>query len=59
MLPAQPADAKLSPTQTAQMIRFAVRKPFENAKSITEKGLADVGFKPNNPTLVRMLFVMC
>ncbi|KAI9662217.1 MAG: hypothetical protein M1821_008383 [Bathelium mastoideum] len=51
VLPAQPSVTKLSAEQTAQMIRFAVRRPFENAKSISENGLTDLGLKPPNPLL--------
>ena len=56
VLPAQPSVTKLSAEQTAQMIRFAVRRPFENAKSISETGLADLGLKPPDPTLVNTYY---
>ena len=55
VLPGQPATAKLSPQQTAQMIRFAVRKPTYNAKDITTTGGRLLGFDPTNPTLVRTI----
>ena len=55
VLPGQPATAKLSPQQTAQMIRFAVRKPTYNAKDIATTGGRLLGFDPTNPTLVRTI----
>ncbi|OAP55834.1 hypothetical protein AYL99_09986 [Fonsecaea erecta] len=36
--PGQPSHTQLSPAQTQQMIRFAVRKPAQNAKSIVTSG---------------------
>ena len=39
----QASNAKLSPTQTQQMITFAVRKPVENASSITTNGVEVLG----------------
>lgn len=53
VMPGQPATAKLSPQQTAQMIRFAVRKPTYNAKDIATTSGPLLGFDPTNPTLVR------
>ena len=53
--PGQPAMAKLSPQQTAQMIRFAVRKPTYNAQDIAASGGGFLGFDPTNPTLVRII----
>jgi eukaryotic translation initiation factor 2C len=53
VLPGQPSGAKLSPSQTQNMIRFAVRKPAQNAQSIVLDGSRVVGFQPNpNTTLV-------
>lgn len=53
VLPGQPSGAKLSPAQTAQMIRFAVRKPLQNARSITTNGIGLLGVQsPTNTTLV-------
>jgi eukaryotic translation initiation factor 2C len=42
----QPAKMKLSANQTAQMIRFAVRSPGENADSIVQQGAPLLGFSP-------------
>ena len=53
VLPGQTADSKLSPDQTARMIEFAVRKPFDNARSIATDGTAVLGLNPQNPILVR------
>ena len=44
--------ARLSPLQTAQMIKFAVRKPTLNAQTIAASGGRLLGFEPTNPTLV-------
>ena len=53
VLPGQPSGAKLSPTQTQQMIRFAVRKPMQNAQSIVTRGARVLGLEPpTNDTLV-------
>jgi eukaryotic translation initiation factor 2C len=52
VLPGQPSKAKLSASQTQNMIRFAVRKPAQNAKSIVTSGAHLLGFNPTNPTLV-------
>ncbi len=53
VLPGQPSGAKLSPQQTKQMIRFAVRKPAVSAKSIVDNGPRLLGLDPDeNPTLV-------
>ena len=38
------------------MIQFAVRKPFQNANSITQEGVQTVGLLPQaNANLVRFL----
>ena len=53
VLPGQPSDTKLSPAQTQQMIRFAVRKPAQNAQSIVTRGAQVLGIEPStNKTLV-------
>lgn len=52
VLPGQPAMAKLSPQQTSQMMRFAVRRPTLNAQAIIASGGRLLGFEPTNPTLV-------
>jgi len=41
--PGQPSATKPIPTQTQQMIRFAVRKPAQNAQSIVTKGARVMG----------------
>ncbi|KOS18839.1 Protein argonaute-2 [Escovopsis weberi] len=43
VLPGQPAATKLDPSQTQQMIKFAVRRPAANAESIVTKGLMAAG----------------
>ena len=52
VLPGQPSRSKLSSGQTQKMIRFAVRKPVENANSIVSSGVQLLGFDPTNSTLV-------
>jgi hypothetical protein len=53
VLPGQPSGAKLTPGQTQQMIRFAVRRPAANARSIVTNGARILGIEPPvNPTLV-------
>ena len=55
-MPGQNSQSKLEPAQTQQMIRFAVRKPWENANSITQEGVRTVGLLPQaNVNLVRSL----
>jgi hypothetical protein len=55
VLPGQPSKSKLDPNQTQQMIRFAVRRPFENATSIVNQGLQTAGLSAStNPLLVRL-----
>ena len=54
--PGQPALARLSPAQTQQMIRFAVRRPAGNAQSIVTTGGRLLGLDPTNPTLVSIAF---
>ncbi|EDN10395.1 hypothetical protein HCAG_06198 [Histoplasma mississippiense (nom. inval.)] len=55
VLPGQPANAKLSPNQTQNMIRFAVRRPVENATSIVTNGTKVLGVAPQlNPLLAGM-----
>lgn len=43
VLPGQPSNSKLDPSQTQQMIRFAVKRPAENATFIVSKGLQATG----------------
>jgi hypothetical protein len=55
VLPAQNAKFKLSPAQTQEMIKFAVRKPNQNAMSVARQGPKPVGLNPNiNVLLVRL-----
>jgi len=55
VLPGQPAKSKLDGSQTQQMIRHAVRKPWENAASIVGEGIQTVGLDENtNVLLVRL-----
>lgn len=57
VLPGQPSNAKLSPSQTAQMIKFAVRKPVFNAESIVTSGAQVIGATPQlNSCLVSSNF---
>lgn len=54
VLPGQPSKAKLDSLQTQQMIRQAVRKPWENAASIDQDGVRTVGLdEKSNMLLVR------
>ena len=51
--PGQASNTKLTPSQTQQMIKFAVRKPAANAKSIVTQGAQLLGIQPAaNETLV-------
>jgi len=52
VVPGQPSNAKLSPSQTQQMIRFAVHRPTHNIESIVTDGARMLGFDPTNSTLV-------
>jgi eukaryotic translation initiation factor 2C len=53
----QPSKSKLNGSQAQQMIRHAVRKPWENAKSIYSEGVQTVGLDENtNVLLVRFRF---
>jgi hypothetical protein len=59
-LPAQVCDViggqhtstKLSPVQTQNMIRYAVRPPEQNARFIATSGVNLMGLEPTNSTLV-------
>ncbi|KAK1962279.1 Piwi-domain-containing protein [Colletotrichum sublineola] len=52
VLPGQTAKSRLNPGQTQQMIRFAVRKPWENATSIVQEGLKTAGLSPQSNSLL-------
>ncbi|OAX82129.1 hypothetical protein ACJ72_03524 [Emergomyces africanus] len=55
ILPGQPANAKINPLQTQNMIKFAVRRPVENARSIVTNGAHVLGITPKlNPMLAGM-----
>ncbi|KAK4075706.1 hypothetical protein Trihar35433_2266 [Trichoderma harzianum] len=57
VLPGQPCNTTLSTAQAQQMIRFAVRKPFDNATSIVTKGLKIAGLSSEtNPLLAQFGF---
>ncbi len=52
----QAAKTKLSPAQTQEMIRFAVRKPWENANWIVKDGIPTTGLSSQtNPLLVSVI----
>ncbi|KAF2105445.1 putative RNA interference and gene silencing protein [Lophiotrema nucula] len=53
VFPGQPAKSKLDGPQTQQMIRHAVRKPWENAASIVGEGIQTVGLDENSNVLLR------
>jgi len=53
VLPGQPSKAKLDSGQTQTMIRYAVRKPWENARSILNEGVSTVGLDENTNLLMR------
>jgi eukaryotic translation initiation factor 2C len=52
VVPGQPSKAKLDSSQTQQMIRHAVRKPWENARSILQDGVGTVGLDENSNILL-------
>lgn len=52
VLPGQPSKSKLDGTQTQQMIRQAVRKPWENAAAIVMEGVQTVGLDENSNVLM-------
>ncbi|KAE8148426.1 ribonuclease H-like domain-containing protein [Aspergillus avenaceus] len=47
----QPAQTKLTPNQTREMLKFAVKPPSENAEAIMKQGTKVLGTHPQNPTL--------
>ncbi|KAK5630232.1 hypothetical protein RRF57_005947 [Xylaria bambusicola] len=49
--PGQPARPRLSRLQGQKMIRFAVRPPAQNARSIVTSGRKLLGFEPTNAIL--------
>ncbi|KAJ6787651.1 hypothetical protein PWT90_06886 [Aphanocladium album] len=50
--PGQPSRSKLDSSQTQQMIRYAVRKPWINAASIATDGIPTVGLDGNSNVLL-------
>ncbi len=53
VIPGQVYSAKLSSTMMDQMLKFAVRRPGDNANSIKKKGYSLVGLSSRtNPSLV-------
>lgn len=52
----QPSKAKLDAGQTQNMIRYAVRKPWDNASSILNEGVSTVGLDQNTNVLLVSLF---
>lgn len=53
----QPSRSKLDSSQTQQMIRHAVRKPWANAASIVAEGISTAGLdRSSNLLLVRTIF---
>ena len=52
VMPGQSSNAKLDPGQTQQMIRFAVRKPWENAASIVNEGFQTAGLSSQTNILL-------
>jgi hypothetical protein len=53
VLPGQTIKRRLSPDQTQNMIRQAVRKPFQNADSIITDGKDVLGLNQANAMTVR------
>jgi eukaryotic translation initiation factor 2C len=52
VVPGQPSKAKLDARQTQEMIKHAVRKPWENAASIVQQGIQTVGLDENSNILL-------
>jgi hypothetical protein len=53
VIPGQAYNRQLDPQQTEQMMNFASRRPWANAKSIVERGFDTVGLSSSgNPVLV-------
>jgi hypothetical protein len=51
ILPGQPFRGKLDDQQTTQMLRFACKRPPENAQTILNQGFPLLGLTPNNQAL--------
>lgn len=54
VMPGQSSRSKLDPNQTLNMIKFAVRKPWENANSIAQDGLGTIGLSEQAEVKVRL-----
>lgn len=52
VMPGQAYRAQLDRKQTQQMIRFAVRRPWENANSIVSQGFQTAGLSPQGNVLL-------
>lgn len=57
VLPGQPSNSKLDPSQTQQMIRFAVKRPAENATFIVSRGLQTAGLSSGVNSLLNQFGV--
>ncbi|OAG10813.1 eukaryotic translation initiation factor 2C 2 [Paraphaeosphaeria sporulosa] len=53
VIPGQPSKAKLDSRQTQEMIKHAVRKPWENAASIVQQGIQTVGLDEKSNILLK------
>ncbi|KZT01938.1 argonaute-like protein [Laetiporus sulphureus 93-53] len=51
IFPGQAYRGKLSPTETAEMIKYACNPPIVNAMSIRDQGMPDLGLNPASNTL--------
>jgi hypothetical protein len=56
VLPGQTIKRRLSAIQTANMITFACRKPWENGNSIIGDGKAVLGLNPNQNALLVCIY---
>lgn len=52
--PGQVSKLRLDPGETREMIKFAVRDPYENAKSIMTKAFETLGLNSANQELVTL-----
>ncbi len=60
VIPGQTSKSKLDGSQTQQMIRHAVRKPWDNAASIVQEGITTVGLdERSNILLVSLPIYNC
>jgi len=54
----QPAKAKLSGSQTTEMLNFAALRPHQNAELITQQGIDNLNLGSTNPTLSRFMLAL-